>query len=448
MSDFIQKLFTTRQNYNNGDSRIGERERIWYDSNTNTFRIQLDDTPGGTVIGTGGSGGSYTLPTASTTVKGGVKIDGTTITINNGVISAHGGSGASVTESASPPNNPHAGDMWWDTTSGNLFIYYDSNWVPAVATTIGPQGLQGPKGDTGDRGATGPKGDTGATGLQGDKGNTGDRGATGAKGDKGDPGVNGTNGLSAYEIAVADVFSGTELQWLASLIGPKGDQGNPGAAAHVTESNTPPSSPTAGDMWWDTVSGDLFIYYDSSWVSAMSVTTPVNADWNATSGLAEILNKPAPYSLPTASTTVKGGVKVDGTTITINGSGVISSTGSVTLTSSDVTTALGYTPSAQIKMTFSYSDLPTSPIRSVPAGAIIKEVCIILLTAFDATSTLSVGSTANHTELMDTTDITTRATGTYTTEPAYKYTTNTELVLSITAGASSQGNGIVIVYYE
>ena len=61
--------------------------------------------------------------------------------------------------------------------------------------------------------------------------------------------------------------------------------------------------------------------------------------------------------MPTASTTVLGGVKVDGTTITISG-GVISSTGggssgvssfntrtgAVSLTSSDVTTALTYTP--------------------------------------------------------------------------------------------------------
>ena len=82
------------------------------------------------------------------------------------------------------------------------------------------------------------------------------------------------------------------------------------------------------------------------------------------------------YTLPTASTTVLGGVKIDGTTISINGSGVISAvnngtvtsvsgtgsvsgltlsgtvtgTGSLTLggtlslTSNQVTTALGYTP--------------------------------------------------------------------------------------------------------
>ena len=35
---------------------------------------------------------TYTLPTASTTVLGGVKVDGTTVTISNGVISAAGGS--------------------------------------------------------------------------------------------------------------------------------------------------------------------------------------------------------------------------------------------------------------------------------------------------------------------------------------------------------------------
>ena len=248
MSDFIQKLFTTRQNYDNGDSRIGELDRIWYDSNTNTFRIQLDDTPGGTVIGTGGSGGgSYTLPTASATVKGGVKI-GDNITITNGVIS------------------------------------------------------------------------------------------------------------------VAAPFSGS-----------------------YNDLTNKPSIPSP----------------------------QVKSDWNATTGLAQILNKPALFSGSYDDLTNKPNISIP-----------------------------------QIKLTFSYSDLPTSPIGTVPAGAIIKEVCIILLTAFDATSTLSVGSTANYTELLDTTDITTRATGTYTTEPAHKYTNNTDLVLSITAGSSTQGNGIVIVYYE
>lgn len=46
------------------------------------------------------------------------------------------------------------------------------------------------------------------------------------------------------------------------------------------------------------------------------------------------------YTLPTATTSVLGGVKLDGITITTNGSGQIQSI----ITSSQVTTALGYTP--------------------------------------------------------------------------------------------------------
>lgn len=52
---------------------------------------------------------------------------------------------------------------------------------------------------------------------------------------------------------------------------------------------------------------------------------------NASGTIALTSDIPAAYTLPTASTTVLGGVKVDGTTITINGSGVISGTASYTL---------------------------------------------------------------------------------------------------------------------
>jgi len=41
-------------------------------------------------------------------------------------------------------------------------------------------------------------------------------------------GQQGANGLTAYQLAVADGFSGTLTQWLASLKGAKGDNGNTG----------------------------------------------------------------------------------------------------------------------------------------------------------------------------------------------------------------------------
>ena len=68
-------------------------------------------------------------------------------------------------------------------------------------------GPQGPKGDKGDPGEPGKDGKDGAQGIQGPKG---------------DP---GKDGLSAYEIAVKDGFSGSETEWLVSLRGAKGENG-------------------------------------------------------------------------------------------------------------------------------------------------------------------------------------------------------------------------------
>ena len=85
---FTQDFRTQRRNHDDGETRIGEKDRLWYDSNTNTIRISDGETPGGVVVGGSGGGGDYTLPTASTTTKGGVKVDGTTITISNQIISA------------------------------------------------------------------------------------------------------------------------------------------------------------------------------------------------------------------------------------------------------------------------------------------------------------------------------------------------------------------------
>jgi hypothetical protein len=53
-----------------------------------------------------------------------------------------------------------------------------------------------------------------------DGGTAGPPGPQGPKGDKGDP------GLSAYEVALANGFVGTEEEWLASLVGPQGEPGD------------------------------------------------------------------------------------------------------------------------------------------------------------------------------------------------------------------------------
>ena len=63
---------------------------------------------------------------------------------------------AGVITSDSPPSAPSNGDLWWETDSGILFIYYDSYWVQAVSGIVGPQGEQGIQGIQGIQGETGP----------------------------------------------------------------------------------------------------------------------------------------------------------------------------------------------------------------------------------------------------------------------------------------------------
>lgn len=66
--------------------------------------------------------------------------------------------------------------------------------------------------------------------LSGSQGIKGDTGKTGEKGEKGDT---GDQGLSAYQVAVNAGFSGSVNQWLASLVGAKGDKGIKGDDAVI-----------------------------------------------------------------------------------------------------------------------------------------------------------------------------------------------------------------------
>jgi hypothetical protein len=89
----------------------------------------------------------------------------------------------------------------------------------------GEPGSQGPQGIQGETGAQGP------AGAKGDKGDTGDVGPQGPKGDKGDTGDAGAQGKSAYQVAQDTGFTGTEAEWLATLVGPQGPAGSGGSSS-------------------------------------------------------------------------------------------------------------------------------------------------------------------------------------------------------------------------
>lgn len=76
---YTQDFFTSRNSQTPGQEKVGQEGRLWYDSETNSIRVGDGKTTGGLFVGTGSP---YSLPVASATTLGGVKIDGTTIVVN------------------------------------------------------------------------------------------------------------------------------------------------------------------------------------------------------------------------------------------------------------------------------------------------------------------------------------------------------------------------------
>ena len=136
------------------------------------------------------------------------------------------------------------GAMVYSVDSAEAFYCVSRKWT----TMKGEKGEDGKKGTDGESGSAGADGKDGKDGKNGKDGSSctakalkdgkgykivcgGDSvgvvmsGAEGAQGIKGDSGAAGAAGLSAYEIAKAGGYAGTEEQWIESL---KGDPGDPG----------------------------------------------------------------------------------------------------------------------------------------------------------------------------------------------------------------------------
>jgi hypothetical protein len=137
----------------------------------------------------------------------------------------------SLEVSPTPPESPSEGDIWYNSTTGQTFVYYDSFWVENVTGQVGPQGPTGATGPAGqDSTVPGPQGPPGADGF------IGADGAEGAQGPEGPP-------------------------------GPEGPEGPAGTFGVLDEA---PVDPNEGDVWFNTSDGRFYVYYDDFWVEALS----------------------------------------------------------------------------------------------------------------------------------------------------------------------------------
>lgn len=217
------------------------------------------------------------------------------------------------------PQEGVSGDAW--LISGNLYIYVGENgnvesnpkWsnVGSVQGPAGPQGPVGPKGEQGEPGPKGEPGADGAPGIQGPKGDPGE------KGEKGDPGSDASVTKQNVEaVLTGDITSHNhDSRYISksntSTYTPTADY-HPAtkkyvddtvAAVDVTEQISGKADKTYVDSKLDTkvdkVSGKQLStndYTDEDKTKlagiAAGAEVNVNADWNAESGDAQILNKP------------------------------------------------------------------------------------------------------------------------------------------------------------
>lgn len=161
---------------------------------------------------------------------------------------------------------------------------------PGAAGEAGPEGPEGPEGPQGPPGDPGgPPGPSAydvavAAGFVGTEvewlaslvGPPGADGADGADGAAGGPGADGADGASAYELAVASGFVGTLEAWLASLVGPAGADGSDGAPGADGADGAPGADGADGASAYEVAVAGGFVGTAEEWLA--SLTGPAGAD--------------------------------------------------------------------------------------------------------------------------------------------------------------------------
>lgn len=224
----------------------------------------------------------YTLPTASTTTLGGVKVDGTTITIEDGVITAHATSTGGTSDYAALTNKPQIGgvELTGNKSLSDLGIQPAGTYLTEIPAEYVTETELNSKG---------------------------------------------------YLTAVpAEYVTETELNG-------KGYITSAALEGYAKTSEIPTDYLTDADLEGYAQTSDIPTATSDLTNDSGFITNSVNnlTNYTLTSGLAAVATSgsfedlthkpviPSEYTLPTASTTTLGGVKIDGTTITISG-GVIS----------------------------------------------------------------------------------------------------------------------------
>ena len=104
--------------------------------------------------------------------------------------------------------------------------------------------------------------------------------------------------------------------------------------------------------------------------------------------------------------------------------------------------------SNEVEVLFSWGDATPEIIVSMAAGKIVNLASIIIVTPFnDIGATLSLGVLGSPELFMKKTECDPSNQGVYTTSPAYKFLATDTILLFITPGSASMGDGKVVINF-
>lgn len=192
--------------------------------------------------------------------------------------------------------------------------------LSAISLTPGPSGSQGIKGDAGNAGAQGSTGSQGATGAKGDVGSTGPTGATGVQGAIGLTGAAGSTGAQGTkgDTGSAGATGSTGAQGSAGTTGAQGVKGDTGSTGAAGATGSTGAMGPQGSIGTTGATGSQGIQGATGATGSAGTTdynnlsnkptipaAQVNSDWNSSSGLSQVLNKPTRSFTNNASRTIQ-----------------------------------------------------------------------------------------------------------------------------------------------
>lgn len=145
-----------------------------------------------------------------------------------------------LASSASPPDEPDSGQLWWNEASSALLVYDGADWLPVAAGAGG-----------------GPATDLACSGCV----------------DAADLAPDATASMLSEVLMSLDLGAFLKVDGTAPLGGPWDLAHN--ALAHVVlaSSSSAPSAPVDGELWWNGASDQLHVYTGATWLRIAPSTT-------------------------------------------------------------------------------------------------------------------------------------------------------------------------------